>query len=421
MTQIESARKGIVTPEVRHLAKRDGVASLSLSRNIARGRAVVLSNNKRRPKKVCAVGLGLRTKINANIGTSPDKDSISLELKKLRVALDYGADAVMDLSIGGDLPRIRRRIIELCPAPLGTVPIYEAMVYSQRKYGTFLKMTEDDMFGVLQGQAEDGVDFWTIHCGVTLSVLKALRNKKRTLGIVSRGGAALARWMNVNHRENPFYENFDKILEISRKYDIVLSLGDGLRPGAISDASDSAQIAELRVLGKLAQRSRRAGVSVIIEGPGHLPLDQVEQNVRWQKEVTRGAPFYVLGPLVTDIAPGYDHISGAIGGAIAARAGADFLCYVTPAEHLRHPSVDDVREGVVAARIAAHSADIVKLKAARRQDDLISRARKKRDWNRQMALALDPLKAREYRRSSRPHTPDVCTMCGDYCSIKLDK
>jgi len=404
---------------MRLIAKNEGIDPAYLRKQIAGGGAVILKNKNRHFSKICAVGKGLKTKINANIGTSPDKDNIAYELKKLDIAIRYGADTVMDLSTGGELAKIRKMLIAKSSVPFGTVPIYEAAASARRKHADIFKMTPQDMLNTLKTQAAEGVDFFTIHCGVTRSSIAALKKSKRILGIVSRGGAILAQWMAKNKTENPFYENFDKVLEIARDYDIALSLGDGMRPGAIADASDNTQFTELRILGELAKRARQAGVSVIIEGPGHLPLNHIEKNVRMEKEICGGAPFYVLGPLVTDIAPGYDHITGAIGGALAASLGADFLCYVTPAEHLCHPSIEDVKDGVIASRIAAHAADIVKLKNAKLLDNSISKARNKRIWDKQISLSVDPVKAKEYRNKSKPKTDDVCTMCGEYCSIKL--
>jgi phosphomethylpyrimidine synthase len=326
----------------------------------------------------------------------------------------------MDLSVGGNLANIRKAILKRCPVPLGTVPIYEIAVNAQKKHRDLLKFTIEDCLETLERQAEEGVDFFTIHAGVTRKSLAQLKTRKRILGIVSRGGAILATWISRNKKENPFYEHFDKVLDIAHRYDVTLSLGDGLRPGSILDATDPGQIAELKILGELAKRAKDAGVQVMIEGPGHVPLDQIEKNIRLEKKYCHNAPFYVLGPLVTDIAAGYDHITGAIGGAIAAAAGADFLCYLTPSEHLRHPSVEDVREGVIASKIAAHAADIVKgVGSAIERDRKISAARAKRDWKTQIKLCLDPEKAKEYRQSSIPKESTVCTMCGKFCSIKL--
>jgi len=364
----------------------------------------------------------LSTKINANIGTSKSSSDIAHEIKKMRAAIDAGADVMMDLSTGPKVPQTRKAIIKKCPVPLGTVPIYETVINGIKKYGSVTKIKADDFIDALEIQAKDGVDFFTIHAGVTLKTIEALRKHPRVLDIVSRGGAFLAEWMIENHKENPFYTNFDKVIDIARQYDITLSLGDGLRPGAIADATDEAQITELMTLGKLRKIAMNSGVQVMIEGPGHIPIDQVEANVVLEKAICGGAPFYVLGPLVTDIAPGYDHITSAIGGAIAASKGADFLCYVTPAEHLRLPTIEDVKEGVIASKIAAHAADIAKgVKGAKERDIAMSKARGDRNWKKQFSLAIDRTKPELYRKASKPGLTDVCSMCGEYCSIKTSR
>jgi len=420
MTQLEYAKNNIITPLMKRVALSEGVTPRFLMKQIAAGRAVIALNKLRKIKKPCAVGEGLRTKINANVGTSTEKSTLALELKKMLVSVKYGADAVMDLSVGRNIRQTRKAILKASPVPVGTVPIYEIAVNAQQKNSDFLKFDGHDMLDVLRQQAQDGVDFFTIHAGVTKKSLAALKKSKRILGIVSRGGAIIAAWISRHNKENPFYEYFDDILDIAYEYDITLSLGDGLRPGSILDATDQAQVSELNILGRLAKRAKKRNVQVIIEGPGHVPLDQIEKNVKLQKKVCGNAPFYVLGPLVTDIGAGYDHITGAIGGAIAASAGADFLCYVTPAEHLRHPTIEDVREGVVASKIAAHAADIVKGTGnAISRDRRMSLARKKRDWKKQINFSVDPDKAKAYRLSSKPHVSDICTMCGNYCSIKV--
>ncbi|MDD5730157.1 MAG: phosphomethylpyrimidine synthase ThiC [Candidatus Omnitrophica bacterium] len=420
MTQLEYAKNNRLTPLMKKIASIEGISALSLMQSIKSGKTVLPLNKNHAISKPCGIGSGLSTKVNANIGTSPDKAEVKDELKKLAVAVKYGTDTVMDLSIGGDIRKTLKKILEFSPVPVGTVPVYEIAVGAQDKYGDFLKFTAEDMLCALESQAKAGVDFFTIHAGVTQKSLSALKKHKRLLGIVSRGGAILAAWMARNKRENPFYTHFDKILDLAYRYDITLSLGDGLRPGSILDATDPAQISELKTLGKLALRAKKKNVQVMIEGPGHVPLDQIEKNIRLEKKLCQGAPFYVLGPLVTDIAAGYDHISAAIGATLAASCGADFLCYVTASEHLRHPSVEDVREGVIASKIAAHAADIVKgNKMAIDRDRKMSQARRKRDWKKQIELSIDPEKARAYRASSKPDLFDVCTMCGKYCSIKL--
>ncbi|MDD4979956.1 MAG: phosphomethylpyrimidine synthase ThiC [Candidatus Omnitrophica bacterium] len=420
MTQLEYAKNNTLTTLMKGLAQNEGIPQGLLLKYIKEGRAVIPQNKNHKIKKPCAIGYGLRTKINANIGTSTDKSSLKEELKKLAVAVRYGADTIMDLSVGGNIKKIRREILRRSPVPIGTVPVYEIAVNAQKTQGDFLKFNADDVIATLESQAKEGVDFFTIHAGVTKKSLAALKKHKRILDIVSRGGAIIASWMTRYKKENPFFEYFDKILDIAYSYDVTLSLGDGLRPGSILDATDEAQISELEILGKLAQQAKRKNVQVMIEGPGHVPLNEIKKNIALEKRLCHQAPFYVLGPLVTDIAAGYDHISASIGAALAASLGADFLCYVTASEHLRHPSVEDVREGVIASKIAAHAADIAKgVKSAIERDKQMSLARKKRDWKKQITLSIDPDKARCYRNSSKPKLSDVCTMCGRYCSIKL--
>lgn len=420
MTQLEYAKNNIITPLMKRIAKDEGINSKRLLKAIKEGKVVIPLNKNHELNLPCGIGYGLRTKINANIGTSTDKLQEKDELKKLETAVKYGADTVMDLSVGGNLKKIRREILRRSPVPVGTVPVYEIAVNAQRRKKNFLKFMIDDVLDTLESQAKEGVDFFTIHSGVTRKSLNTLRSEKRILDIVSRGGAIIANWMNYHKKENPFYEYFDQILNIAYKYDVTISLGDGLRPGSILDATDKAQISELKILGHLALRAKKKNVQVMIEGPGHVPLDQIKKNIMLEKKICHAAPFYCLGPLVTDVACGYDHINASIGGALAASFGADFLCYVTPSEHLRHPSIEDVREGVIASKIAAHAADIVKkVKSAIQWDRDISIARKRRDWKKQIKLSIDPDKAKNYRISSKPQSIDVCTMCGKYCSIKL--
>ncbi|MDP8259681.1 MAG: phosphomethylpyrimidine synthase ThiC [Candidatus Gygaella obscura] len=420
MTQLEYARTGKITSLMREIAKKESIKAKLLQASIAAGKSVILKNKTHIIENPCGVGSCLSTKINANIGASKDKSSITYELKKLKTAIEYGADTIMDLTITENAKTTLKRILANCPVPLGTVPVYEAAVEAARRKGSFLRMDRDLILEVLRSQANLGVDFFTIHAGVTKFSLKKLNQSKRLMDIVSRGGAILANWIFANKKENPFYEFFDDVLEIARKYDITLSLGDGLRPGSIFDATDAAQIAELKILGQLAKKAQDKGVQVIIEGPGHVPIDQVVDNVKLEKKICNGAPFYVLGPLVTDIAAGYDHINGAIGGCLAASVGADFLCYVTPSEHLRHPDIEDVKQGVIASKIAAHAADIVKRKnKASLLDKKISIARRNRDWETQIKLSVDPKKAAKYRKSSLPKNKNVCTMCSDFCSIRL--
>lgn len=420
MTQLEFARKNKITDLMKQVAKNEGVSAKFILDGIKSGVIVITNNNTRNIKIPCAVGKGLNTKINANIGTSTDHPNLDEELTKLQIAIKYGADTIMDLSVGGNLVEIRKKILDNCIVPLGTVPVYEIAVLAESKRKNFLNFTDEDILDVLEAQAKSGVDFFTIHAGITKYALDCMKKQKRILSVVSRGGAMIASWMKKNNKENPFFTNFDKILEIAYKYDVTLSLGDGLRPGSILDASDKAQFAELKILGELTKRARSKNVQVIIEGPGHVPLNQIKENMDIQKKYCSGAPFYILGPLVTDVGAGYDHITGAIGGALAASYGADFLCYVTPAEHLRHPDVQDVREGVIASKIAAHAADIVKNpKKALIWDKKMSQARRNRDWKKQIELSVDPDKAKSYRNSSIPKDTRVCTMCGKYCSIKL--
>ncbi len=387
---------------------------------MADGRVTIPLNKNRRAAAVMGVGRGLRVKVNANLGTSPDYADVKMELAKLAAARETGADSIMDLSTGGDIPEVRRRLMDACDLTVGTVPIYEAAAAAARTHGDIAKMTAEDMLASVRRHAEDGVDFVTVHCGVARRIVESEAVGRRVCGIVSRGGMFLAHWIRRHGQENPLLERFDELLDMAREYDVTLSLGDGLRPGAIADAMDACQVEELIILAELARRAVDAGVQVIIEGPGHVPLDQVEAQVRLQKDLTGGLPFYVLGPIVTDVAPGYDHITSAIGGAVAAMAGADFLCYVTPTEHLGLPRPEDVREGVIAARIAAHAADVARGRAeARAWDRRLSQARGRRDWEAQVAEAMDPARARHLREARRPEHGDVCSMCGDYCVFKL--
>lgn len=420
MTQLEFAKNLKLTPEMRKTAKDEGVSAEFIRKGIAKGRIVIPKNRTRRVKKPCAIGGGLKTKINTNVGTSKDRSDIAQEIKKIKSAVELGTDAVMDLSTGGGIEAARRAVLKRSDVPVGTVPIYEIIVNGIKRYGSIEDIPADYMLEILERQARDGVDFFTIHAGVTRDALEVLKEHPRILDIVSRGGAFLARWIISNARENPFYEYFDSVLDIAKRYDVTLSLGDGLRPGAIADATDAPQISELMTLGELQKRSFARGVQSMIEGPGHVPINQIEANVILEKTICSGAPFYVLGPLVTDVAPGYDHITAAIGGAIAGAAGADFLCYVTPSEHLRLPTLEDVREGVIATKIAAHASDVAKgVKGAMEQDIMMSKARSRRDWKGQFDLALDSSKPKKYRATSSPEDKDVCTMCSEYCSIKM--
>jgi len=420
MTQIERARKGKITSKMKKVASFEGLSGEFIAKGVSEGSIVIPSSRLRKTEKLCGIGEGLRTKVNANIGTSPGHDNTGYEIKKLEIATKAGADTVMDLSTGRHMKRTRRAILERSRIPVGTVPIYEVASMAFEKRTGLGDITTGDILDCLNGQALEGVDFFTIHAGVTRNAVKILFEEGRLMDIVSRGGAILANWMLTTGMENPLYEHFDDVLEISKRYDITLSLGDGMRPGCIKDAGDGAQIEELVTLGQLAKRAKAKGVQAMIEGPGHVPINEIETNVRMEKSLCDNAPFYVLGPLVTDIASGYDHITAAIGGAIAAASGADFLCYVTPSEHLRLPSAQDVKEGVIASKIAAHAADIAKhVKDAGKVDDMISRARKERDWETQLKLSIDPSKSRSLRKSSKPLVKDVCTMCDRYCALKI--
>jgi phosphomethylpyrimidine synthase len=422
MTQLEKARKGLITKKMKIAARDEKVAPEYIRQGLVDGTIVICRNVNHSAIKPLAIGKGLRTKVNANIGTSKDHMDLNLELKKLKTAVEAGADAVMDLSTGGNLAAIRKRVMKASAVAIGTVPIYQAAVKMIKNGKAISEMTADDIFAVIEENGRDGVDFITVHCGVTRLSVAALKSQKRILGIVSRGGSMTANWMDCNKKENPLYEEYGRLLEIAHRYDMVLSLGDGLRPGAIDDATDQAQLQELIILGELAARARTAGVQVMIEGPGHVPLTDIVTNIRLQKEICNNAPFYVLGPLPTDIAPGYDHITSAIGGAIAGAAGADFLCYVTPAEHLRLPTLNDVRDGVIAARIAAHIADIAKgVKGARGRDRKMSQCRNNFDWQGQMDLSIDPQKTVSLLEKSKSARDEGCTMCGDLCAIKLGK
>jgi len=419
MTQIEQAKKGNITKALKQVAEEEALPAEEVLNLVASGKVVIPLNPNHGDIHPVGIGSGLRTKVNVNIGSSMDFPDLENELEKTEVALRYKTDTIMDLSTGGDINKIRRNILEKARIPLGTVPLYQVGIQAIEKRGAIVDMTEDDIFSVIEQQAEEGVDFMTVHAGLTSKAIERLKKQGRVADIVSRGGAFHLAWILHNEKENPLYENFDRLLELAHKYDVTLSLGDGLRPGAVADASDRPQFEELLTLGELVKRSWEAGVQVMVEGPGHVPIDQIDMNMKIQKRVCQGAPFYVLGPIVTDIAPGYDHIVSAIGGAVAAWSGADFLCYVTPSEHLGLPSPEDVREGVIASRIAAHAADIVKgVKGAVEKDYAISMARKKLDWETQKKLSIDPYKFEEIRERRRT-TSEACSMCGDFCALKI--
>jgi phosphomethylpyrimidine synthase len=415
-TQMEAARQGVLTPQMEQVLDDEPISRDLLLERIASGQIALPANRLHANLKGGAIGHGLRTKINVNLGVSQDCYNLDMEIRKIQDAIDLKADAVMDLSTFGDTRAFRRKVVSMAPVMVGTVPVYDALACSQVPLSA---MSVDQFFETVVTHAEDGVDFMTIHAGLTLTAVERLRKNPRLTQVVSRGGSILLEWMVTNNRENPFYEHFDRLLEICRMYDVTLSLGDGLRPGSLKDATDAPQLQELILLGELTKTAWEQDVQVMIEGPGHVPLNEVVANMQIQKKLCHGAPFYVLGPVVTDVAPGYDHITSAIGGALAASHGADFLCYVTPAEHLRLPDNNDVKEGIVAARIAAHAADIAKgLPGAIDWDHRMSRARCDLNWEQMIALAIDPDKARTYRASSTPYDPAVCTMCGDMCAVK---
>ncbi|TSA26972.1 phosphomethylpyrimidine synthase ThiC [bacterium] len=421
MTLLEKAKKGIINEDMQIVAKGENRDVEWLKDEIAAGHIVIPKNIK---KDFHPVGIGnkLRTKINANIGTSPDHFDIKEELDKLKVSVAYGVDSVMDLSTGGDLSAIRKAILHQSPVMVGTVPIYQVAAELLEKDHDITEMSVDQLFDSIEKQCGEGVDYITVHCGITRKAVDAMKKQPRLLGVVSRGGSLLLKWMKIHKKENPLYEYYDRLLDIAYKYDVTLSLGDGLRPGCLADASDAGQFQELITLGELQQRALKSNVQTMIEGPGHIPLHQIEANVRLQKSLCHGAPFYVLGPITTDIAPGYDHITSAIGGTLAAYYGADFLCYVTPSEHLCLPTKDDVREGVIAAKIAAHSADIANgIPGSMDRDNRISKFRSELNWEGQYETSIDPLLAKKRRKASEDFSEDVCTMCGKLCAIKTSK
>ena len=415
-TQMDAARRGIQTKELKKVAEKEKFDIAELMKLVAEGKVAIPANKRHQCLEANGIGSMLKTKINVNLGTSRDCMDLNMELEKVNDAVRMGAESIMDLSSFGDTRTFRKKLTRECPAMIGTVPIYDAVVY----YHKPLKdITSREWIDIVKMHAEDGVDFQTIHIGINRRTADRFKKAKRLTNIVSRGGSIIFAWMEMTGQENPFYEHFDEILDICQEYDVTLSLGDACRPGCIADASDISQIEELVTLGELTQRAWDKNVQIIIEGPGHMPLNQIEANMKIQQTICKGAPFYVLGPLVTDIAPGYDHITAAIGGALAAASGASFLCYVTPAEHLRLPDVNDVKEGIIASRIAAHAADIAKgIKGAAQWDHEMSTARKNLDWERMFELSLDPEKARSYRESAKPEKEDTCSMCGNFCAVK---
>lgn len=415
-TQMDAARQGIITEEMKRVAEKEGIRTEDLMVLMAQGKAIIPCNKNHVALDPAGLGSMLKTKINVNLGTSRDLTDLSMELEKVQSAVDLGAEAIMDLSSYGDTQKFRRMLTKECPAMIGTVPIYDAVVYYHKP---LIEITTEEWLDIVRMHAEDGVDFMTIHCGINKETAVKFKRNKRLMNIVSRGGSIIFAWMEMTGKENPFFEHYDEILDICRQYDVTMSLGDACRPGCLQDATDASQIEELMTLGELTKRAWEKDVQVMIEGPGHMPINQIAANMEIQKTLCHGAPFYVLGPLVTDVAPGYDHITSAIGGAIAASNGAAFLCYVTPAEHLRLPDVADVKEGIIAARIAAHSADIAKgIPGAMDWDNAMSAARKKLDWKGMFDLAMDPEKARAYRESSQPEKEDTCSMCGNFCAVK---
>ena len=421
LTQKSEAIKGNITEEMKDVAKNENIEVDKLARLIADGK-VVIPKNVNSDVKACGIGEGLTTKINANIGSSSKIDDLDLEINKAKLAVEYGADAIMDLSTGSDLKLFRQKIMESIDVIIGTVPIYEAGVVTLAKNREIIDMDPDDIFKAIENQAREGVDFMTLHCGITKDLVSKLEKQNRMMGIVSRGGTFMASWIKHNECENPLYENYDYLLELSYEYDITLSLGDGLRPGCLADASDIPQIQELVNLGGLVKKAQDADVQVMVEGPGHMPMNQIKANMEIQKTICHGAPFYVLGPLVTDLAPGYDHITSAIGGAIAASSGANFLCYVTPAEHLSLPSLEDVKEGVIASKIAAEAADVAKgLPQSWIRERQMAKARKEFDWEKQFDLAFDKSKPRQYRDKCELDDDEMCAMCGEYCAVKIAK
>lgn len=415
-TQMDAARQGIVTPQMEAAAKKEQIDVKELQGLMAQGKAVIPANKLHTCLDPNAIGSMLKTKINVNLGTSRDWKDLDMELEKVNDAVKMGAESIMDLSSFGDTQKFRRKLTAQCPAIIGTVPIYDAVVYYHKP---LKEITSKEWIDIVEMHAKDGVDFMTIHVGINKATADRFKKNKRLTNIVSRGGSIIFAWMEMTGEENPFYEHYDHILDICREYDVTLSLGDACRPGCIADAGDISQIEELVTLGELTKRAWEKDVQVIIEGPGHMALNQIEANMKIQQTICHGAPFYVLGPLVTDVAPGYDHITAAIGGAIAAANGASFLCYVTPAEHLRLPDVNDVKEGIIASKIAAHAADIAKgVKGAADWDYQMSTARKNLDWEEMFRLSIDPEKARRYRAQAKPEKEDTCSMCGNFCAVK---
>lgn len=415
-TQMDAARKNIITKEMEIVAKKENRTPEEIRQLVASGTAVICANKHHKNLDPNGVGSMLKTKINVNLGVSRDCKDYNIEMKKVMEAVNMGAEAIMDLSSHGDTTEFRRKLTSECPAMIGTVPVYDSVIHYQRDLAT---LTAKDFIDVVRLHAEDGVDFVTLHCGITRKTIDQIKKHKRKMNIVSRGGSLIFAWMCMTGNENPFYEYYDEILEICREHDVTISLGDACRPGCLADASDVCQIEELVRLGELTKRAWARDVQVMVEGPGHMPLDQIAANMKIQQTICMGAPFYVLGPLVTDIAPGYDHITSAIGGAVAASNGAAFLCYVTPAEHLALPNVDDVKQGIIASKIAAHAADIAKhIPGARDIDDKMADARQRFDWDTQWECAIDPETAKAIRDDRSPEYDDTCSMCGKFCAVR---
>ncbi len=415
-TQMDAAKKGIVTKEMERVSAKENMDVKYLMELVAQGSIVIPANKNHKSLDPEGIGQGLKTKINVNLGISKDCNCIETELEKVKVAIKMKAEAIMDLSCFGKTEEFRHRVIDISPAMIGTVPMYDAVGF----YDKELKdITEEELLAVIEKHAQNGVDFMTIHSGINRETAAVFKRNKRLTNIVSRGGSLLYAWMELNGKENPFYEHFDRILDICEKYDVTISLGDACRPGSIADSTDASQIKELMTLGELTKRAWERNVQVMIEGPGHMSLDEIETNMQLEKKLCHNAPFYVLGPIVTDVAPGYDHITSAIGGALAAASGADFLCYVTPAEHLRLPTLEDMKEGIIASKIAAHAGDIAKgVKGAREWDNAMSQARREINWEKMFNLAIDPEKARRYREESKPEDEHTCTMCGKMCAVR---
>lgn len=420
MTQLSEALKGTITPAMEQVAAKEGISPELVRQGVAAGTIVIPCNKKRSGLVPAGMGTGLRTKVSASVGLYGSGATIENELEKIKAAVSAGADSIMDLSVSGDIDSMRKKTLAVTSTPVGTLPLYQAIAEAAVKRSSPLNMTVEDLFEVIERQAAEGVDFLALHCGTTMDVVERAKNEGRIDPLVSYGGSHLIGWMIYNQKENPLYEQYDRVLEIAKKYDATVSIADGMRPGCVADSLDGAQVHELVIIGELVRRAREAGVQIMVKGPGHVPVNQIEATITLQKSLCRGAPYFVFGPVVTDIAAGYDHISAAIGGAIAAWAGAELICYVTPAEHIGIPDVAQVREGVIAARIGAHAADLAKgLKGASDWDLNLSRARKDLDWEGQLAMALDPQRAREIRKERTGDTSAACAMCGKYCAMKV--